>query len=143
MAILVPIIDKHAPSASLKLFYICKHVTCTAPHRPTTQDTKRIIIRYNELVHVSLSIGDPYSLVVLCPNDGLLGKNCYQAICGIKRSARMCSLAWGKVLFDPPWEKSYCPFCEGPLFGTGVTGAPLSGYAKPDECSSCCPLRTH
>ena len=34
------------------------------------------------------------SLVVLCPNDGLLGKNCYQAICGIKRSARMCSLTW-------------------------------------------------
>ena len=28
------------------------------------------------------------------PNDGLLGKNCYQAICGIKRSARMYSLTW-------------------------------------------------
>ena len=35
-----------------------------------------------------------YSLVVLGPNDGLLGKNCYQAKCGIKRSARMCSLTW-------------------------------------------------
>ena len=40
-------------------------------------------------------------------------------------------------------KKSYCPFCEGPLFGlfeTGVTVAPLSGYAKPDECPSGCPL---
>ena len=37
----------------------CKHGTCTAPHRQTTQDTKRIIIRYNKLAHASLSIGDP------------------------------------------------------------------------------------
>ena len=37
----------------------CKHGTCTGPHRQTTQDTKRIIIRYNKLAHASLSIGDP------------------------------------------------------------------------------------
>ena len=37
----------------------CKHGTCTAPHRQTTQDTKRIIIRYNKLAHASHSIGDP------------------------------------------------------------------------------------
>ena len=47
----------------------------------------------------------PHSLVVLGPNDGLLGKFFYQAICGIKGSARMCSLKWWKVLFDPPWAK--------------------------------------
>ena len=38
---------------------IDKHGTCTAPHRQTTQDTKRIIIRYNKPGHASLSIGDP------------------------------------------------------------------------------------
>ena len=40
-------------------------------------------------------------------------------------------------------KKSYCQFSEGPLFGlfgTGVTVAPLSGYAKPDECASYRPL---
>ena len=40
-------------------------------------------------------------------------------------------------------KKSYCQFSEGPifvLFGTSVTVAPLSGYAKPDECLSYCPL---
>ena len=40
-------------------------------------------------------------------------------------------------------KKSHCPFCEGPLFGlfgTGVTVAPQSGYAKRDECPSCSPL---
>ncbi len=40
-------------------------------------------------------------------------------------------------------KKSYCPFSEGPLFGlfgTGVTVAPQSGYAKPDLCLSCSPL---
>ena len=43
-------------------------------------------------------------------------------------------------------KKSYCQFSEGPLFGllgTGVTVAPLSGYAKPDECPSYRRLRTH
>ena len=55
----------------------------------------------------------------------------------------MCSLTWGKVLFDPPRGKSYCQFSEGTLFGlfgTGVTVAKLSGYAKQDECSSYRPL---
>ena len=37
----------------------CKHGTCTAPHRQTTRDTKRIMIGYNKLAHASLSIGDP------------------------------------------------------------------------------------
>ena len=40
-------------------------------------------------------------------------------------------------------KKSYCSFCEGPLFGlfgTIVTVAPLSGYTKPDECPSYCLL---
>ena len=35
-----------------------------------------------------------YSLVVLCPNDGLPGNNCYQAIFGIKRSAIIFPLKW-------------------------------------------------
>ena len=43
------------------------------------------------------------SLVVLCSNDRLPGKNCYQAICGIKRSAIIFPIQWGKVLFDPLW----------------------------------------
>ena len=34
------------------------------------------------------------SLVVLCPNDGLPGNNCYQAIFGIKRSAIIFPLKW-------------------------------------------------
>ena len=34
------------------------------------------------------------SLVVLCPNDGLLGNNCYQAIFGIKRSAIIFPIKW-------------------------------------------------
>ena len=37
-------------------------------------------------------------------------------------------------------KKSYCQFSEGPLFGAGVSVAPLSGYAKPDECASYRPL---
>ena len=40
-------------------------------------------------------------------------------------------------------KKRYCQFSEGPLFGlfgTGVSVAPLSGYAKPDECASYRPL---
>ena len=40
-------------------------------------------------------------------------------------------------------KTSYCQFSEGPFFGlfeTGVTVAPLSGYAKPDECPSYCLL---
>ena len=43
------------------------------------------------------------SLVVLCPNDGLPGNNCYQAIFGIKRSAIIFPIKWSEVLFDPLW----------------------------------------
>ena len=38
----------------------CKHATCTAPHRQTTQDSKQIIIQNNKLAHVSLSIEPCY-----------------------------------------------------------------------------------
>ena len=69
---------------------------------------------------------------------------------------------WGKLLTGQMWYQkkrthvlfemvksplrsslgkiSYCQFSEGPLFGTIVTVAPLSGYAKPDECPSYCLL---
>ena len=44
-----------------------------------------------------------YSLVVLCPNDGLPGNNCYQAIVGIKRSEIIFPIKWSEILFDPLW----------------------------------------
>ena len=62
----------------------------------------------------------------------------------VSKEAHACVLCHGeKSSSILPGQKRYCPFCEGPLFGlfgTGVTVAPLSGYAKPEECASYRPL---
>ena len=58
---------------------------------------------YCACVQSQVSEANSHSLVVLCPNDGLPGNNCYQAIFGIKRSAIIFPIKWSKVLFDPLW----------------------------------------
>ena len=85
-------------SFSQRTITVWNHVSTDCVHAGSVNMFKNNIDKY------LVKAGYTYSL---CPNDGLPGNNCYQAIFGIKRSAIIFPIKWSKVLFDPFWENFF------------------------------------